>query len=151
MVPNVICGAPTSLGNLLPFSAPLHTVLPSLGIKVVRLGIARCLNQFQFINFYNQLILSILWCILEARDRVAVCAGHSRRIGLCPHRKFDCQPHLATLRRCVKRANHLQEHVNKINKCRCDAHFAFVLQMVAFRPGHTPPAPAPAPLPFARM
>lgn len=29
--------------------------------------LSRCLNQFQFINFYNQLILSILWCILEAR------------------------------------------------------------------------------------
>lgn len=26
-----------------------------------------CLNQFQFINFYNQLILSILWRILRPR------------------------------------------------------------------------------------
>jgi len=60
-----------------------------------------CLNQFQFINFYNQLILSILWRILRPRtgqekgssaNGPAVPLGRNKKD--TRRRKFDCQQQL---------------------------------------------------------
>jgi len=87
----------------IPFrSVPFRLVSSRTFCSCVRLCVyeCRCLNQFQFINFYNQLILSILWRILKARTYstllyIDILRGKASGIlKRDMQRKFDCQTHV---------------------------------------------------------